>query len=110
MNSFKLVTWNVNSIRIRLTPLELLCRLVNPDVICLQEVKAKEEDFPFEEIRRLGFEHIGLYGMAGYNGVAIISKHPLKNIEQRDWVGKRDARHIKATVCDSKHRILKEQR
>ena len=43
MNSFKLVTWNVNSIRIRLTPLELLCRLVNPDVICLQEVKAKEE-------------------------------------------------------------------
>lgn len=100
MDSFKLVTWNVNSIRIRLAPLALLCQLTNPDIICLQEVKAKEEDFPFEEIRKLGFEHIALYGQAGYNGVAILSKHPLKNIRQINWVGKKDARHIQAAVFD----------
>ncbi len=100
MDSFKLITWNVNSIRIRLSPLNLLCQLVSPDIVCLQEVKAKEEDFPFEEVKKLGFEHIALYGQAGYNGVAILSKVPLNNIAQRNWVGKKDARHIKATVFD----------
>jgi len=96
MNLAKLVTWNVNSIRIRL---ELLHRLVTdyrPDVICLQEVKAKDEDFPFADIKSLGYEHIALYGMAGYNGVAILSKTPLVDVAQKDWVGKHDARHIHA--------------
>ena len=72
MKTIKIVTWNVNSIRIRL---ELLIKLVNeysPDIICLQEVKAKEEDFPFSDIKKIGFENIALYGMAGYNGVAIL--------------------------------------
>ena len=46
MNRFKLATWNVNSIRIRLELLKKLIELENPDIICLQEVKAKEEDFP----------------------------------------------------------------
>lgn len=96
----KIVTWNVNSIRIRLALLEELVKAENPDVVCLQEVKAKEEDFPFEEIKSLGFEHIALYGMAGYNGVAILSKTPLRDIKKMDWVGKNDARNIRATVFD----------
>ncbi|MBQ9732262.1 MAG: exodeoxyribonuclease III [Alphaproteobacteria bacterium] len=100
MSSFKLVTWNVNSIRIRLDLLELLVSLTAPDIICLQEVKAKKEDFPFDNIRQLGYEHIALYGQAGYNGVAILSKFPLLDIEQKNWVGKQDARHIKATIFD----------
>ena len=76
MDSFLLVTWNVNSIRIRLDLLKQLVLEHNPDVVCLQEVKAKKEDFPFDDVKALGFDHIGLYGMAGYNGVAILSKHP----------------------------------
>lgn len=98
--SFKLATWNVNSIRIRMELLKQLTANEAPDVICLQEVKAKEEDFPFEEVRALGYPYIALYGMPGYNGVAILSKEPLKNIEQKNWVGKKDARHITATVFD----------
>lgn len=78
MNRFKLATWNVNSIRIRLELLKKLIELENPDIICLQEVKAKEEDFPFADIRAMGYPEIALYGMAGYNGVAILSKTPLK--------------------------------
>lgn len=96
----KLLTWNVNSIRIRLPLLQKLCEIENPDIVCLQEVKAKEEDFPFDDIKSLGFEHIALYGMPGYNGVAILSKHPLENICKSDWVSKQDARHIKATLGD----------
>lgn len=100
MQSFKLATWNVNSIRIRLDCLKQLIELENPDIICLQEVKAKEEDFPFEEIYALGYPHIALYGMPGYNGVAILSRHEFKTTETADWVGKQDARHIKAVVFD----------
>ncbi len=98
--SFKLVTWNVNSIRIRLELLKKLVENENPDIICLQEVKAKKEDFPFEEVKNLGYPEIALYGMAGYNGVAILSKTPLKDIEEKNWVGKTDARHITAKVFD----------
>ena len=77
-----------------------LVELENPDVVCVQEVKAKKEDFPFDEVRALGFEYIALYSMPGYNGVAILSKLPLSNVEEMDWVGKQDARHIKATILD----------
>lgn len=100
MRSFKILTWNVNSIRIRIGLLQKLTELENPDIICLQEVKAKKEDFPFEAVQALGYPYIALYGMPGYNGVAILSKTELKNIEQQNWVGKTDARHIKATVFD----------
>ena len=100
MDSFSLVTWNVNSIRIRLDLLKKLVEEKNPDVVCLQEVKAKKEDFPFGEIKKLGFEHICVYGMAGYNGVAILSKYPFKAVEELNWVGKKDARHIKCVLFD----------
>ena len=92
----KIFSWNANSIRIRLNELERIVKEHSPDVICIQEVKAKEEDFPFEDIKALGFKHIALYGMAGYNGVAILSKQPLTNIKRYDWAGKADARHISA--------------
>lgn len=98
MGGLKLVSWNVNSVRIRLDLLKILVEKYQPDVVCLQEVKAKEQDFPFEAIKSLGLEYIALYGMAGYNGVAILSKHPLDKIEHQDWVAKHDARHIRATV------------
>lgn len=94
----KLVTWNVNSIRIRLNLLGELVRLEQPDVVCIQEVKAQRKDFPFEEIKALGFEYIALYSQAGYNGVAILSKLELSNITYHDWCKKTDARHISATI------------
>lgn len=100
MTKFKLVTWNVNSIRIRMDLLRKLVEQEKPDIICLQEVKAKKEDFPFDEVRALGFPHIALYSMPGYNGVAILSKFELQEIEEKNWVGKTDARHIKVRIFD----------
>ena len=96
----KLISWNVNSLRIRLGGLRQIVERENPDVICLQEVKAKPEDFPFEAVRALGFEHIALYGMPGYNGVAIAARRPLSDIRRYDWAGKADARHISAVTAD----------
>lgn len=94
----KILSWNVNSLRIRLTELERIARKENPDVVCLQEVKAKEEDFPFAAVKAAGFEHVALYGMAGYNGVAILSRRPLAGVRRFDWAGKADARHISAVT------------
>ena len=90
----KIFSWNANSIRIRLNELERIVKKHDPDIICIQEIKAKEEDFPFEYIKALGFEYIALYGMAGYNGVAILAKQPLHDVKRYDWAGKADARHI----------------
>ena len=94
----RLATWNVNSIRIRLPLLDKLVKQEKPDVICLQEVKAKEADFPFDDIKKLGFENIALYSIPGYNGVAILSKPTLDDIKRYPHVGKDDARHISAVV------------
>ena len=98
--SFKLASWNVKSVRIRLPLLKKLAEEIRPQVICLQEVKAKEEDFPFAEIEALGYPHTALYGIPVYNGVAILSQTPLNKVEKPDWVGKHDARHIRASVYD----------
>ena len=94
----KILSWNVNSLRIRLAELERIAREENPDVVCLQEVKAKEEDFPFAAVKAAGFEHVALNGMGGYNGVAILSRRPLTGVRRFDWAGKADARHISAVT------------
>ena len=48
----------------------------------------------------MGYPHIALYGMPGYNGVAILSKTRLNAVDRKDWVGKSDARHITAQIFD----------
>ena len=76
MPNFRLATWNVNSIRIRLDLLKKLVETKSPDILCLQEIKAKPEDFPYAEVKALGYPYIALYSQAGYNGVGIFSKYP----------------------------------
>lgn len=73
-------TWNVNSIRPRLEQLVQWLRDANPDVVCLQETKVVDELFPTDEIAAAGWEHQAFYGQKTYNGVAILSKHPLEDV------------------------------
>ena len=72
-NMIKLVSWNVNSIRVRLPHLIELNEMVKPDIVMLQETKSTDDNFPFEDIKKLGFEIITL-GQKSYNGVAVLSK------------------------------------
>lgn len=74
----KIITWNINSVRLRLALLADIAAEHNPDVICLQETKVSDELFPIEAIREMGFEHIIFSGEKSYNGVAILSKIPLE--------------------------------
>lgn len=95
----RLVTWNINSLRLRMPLLEKLTATLLPDVVCLQETKVPDPLFPLEAVRALGFEHLHYKGMKGYNGVAILSRLPLSPIgETPTWYGKEDCRHVGATI------------
>ncbi len=87
-------SWNVNSIRRRLAGFEAVAREAQPDIICLQETKVVDELFPAVEIAALGYPHQAISGIKAYNGVAIVSKFPLSDIETMSWCGKADGRHI----------------
>ena len=94
----RLLTWNVNSVRLRLDLLRQVVERAQPDVICLQEIKVVDELFPAEECRALGYAHQAVHGMKSYNGVAILSKRPLRDVATPSWCGRDDRRHLVATV------------
>ena len=74
----KVATWNVNSIRARL-PNVLTWLNENPlDVLLLQEIKCIDDNFPFSEFEKIGY-NVLVNGQKAYNGVAILSRSILKN-------------------------------
>ncbi|WP_320667276.1 exodeoxyribonuclease III [Prochlorococcus sp. MIT 1307] len=75
----QIATWNVNSIRTRLTQVKGWLEEVSPDLLCLQETKVADPFFPKAEIEASGYQ-VCFHGQKSYNGVALISRHPLKDI------------------------------
>jgi len=75
MTIFKIATWNVNSIRVRLPQVLEWLTKENPDVLCLQETKITDEEFPATAFRDGGY-HVIHAGQKTYNGVAILSRIP----------------------------------
>ena len=69
----RIATWNVNSVRQRLDHLLGYLKRIEPDVLCLQELKCTDEAFPRLEIEALGY-HCHVHGQKGFNGVAILSR------------------------------------
>ncbi len=94
-----IASWNINSVRRRLAQVERLADETGADVICLQETKASEPDFPAAEIAALGYPHQAVAGFGGYNGVAILSRRPLSQIERHLHCERDDARHISASIA-----------
>src|SRR5450755_3702579 len=75
----KIATYNVNSIRQRLPIVLDWITAYGPDVMCLQETKVQDQDFPAEAIRALGY-HPSYRGMKGYNGVATLTRTPPERV------------------------------
>ena len=69
----KIVTWNINGVRARIENLCAWLKESDPDIVCLQEIKSVDENFPRLEIEALGY-HVETHGQKGFNGVAILSK------------------------------------
>jgi exodeoxyribonuclease-3 len=70
---FRIATWNVNSLRVRLPHVLDWLANTKPDVLALQETKLPDPDFPMDEIKQAGYEVV-FSGQRTYNGMAIISK------------------------------------
>ena len=75
----RIISWNVASVRSRMPTLSRLLQEKAPDIAFLQEIKATEENFPYLDFKALGY-FAEISGQKAYNGVAILSKKPLKNI------------------------------
>ena len=75
----KLASWNVNSLKVRLPQLVTWLALRQPDVVCLQETKLEDHNFPRSEIETAGYE-IAFSGQKTYNGVALLSRHGISDV------------------------------
>ena len=97
--TISLATWNINSVRLRMPIVTRFLEENNPDVLCLQETKCRDSEFPFGDLRKAGYEHIAINGQKGYHGVAIVSKLPFAAIDKREFCQKGDARHLGVTFA-----------
>jgi exodeoxyribonuclease III len=99
----KIATWNVNSIKARLEPAQAWIKAAQPDVVCLQEIKCVDENFPREVFESLGY-NCAVHGQKTYNGVAILSRHPLEDVTPRLKGDETDdhARYLEAVIGTKK--------
>lgn len=94
----RITTWNANSVRLRETALRRIVAEINPDVLCLQEIKVEDDKFPAALCRSLGFEHLHVHGQKAYHGVAVLSRLPLTACHTRKWCDNADCRHAICTL------------
>ena len=73
-------SWNVNSVRARIENIKEYLNKFSPDIMMMQEIKTPNETYPYEEIKSLKYENY-VFGQKSYNGVAIISKNKLNNVQ-----------------------------
>jgi exodeoxyribonuclease-3 len=97
--SLTITTWNVNSVRLRLDGLDRLHREIRPDILCLQETKVVNDQFPLEPFEGFGYRYHVLHGQPGYHGVAVFSKRPFEQVETHGWCSKEDCRHLRVTFA-----------
>jgi exodeoxyribonuclease-3 len=95
-------TWNINSVRLRLDQVGRFLAERRPDILCLQETKCPDDRFPLKELQAFGYPFVARTGQKGYNGVAILSRHPFADTRAMAFCGRTDARHIAVTLADAK--------
>jgi exodeoxyribonuclease-3 len=92
--ALRIATWNINSVRLRVNLALRLLKEQEIDILCLQETKCPPGQFPANDFREAGYPFLAEHGQAGYHGVAIVSRLPFRDVSQRQFCGKSDARHI----------------
>ncbi|HEX4765681.1 MAG TPA: exodeoxyribonuclease III [Lichenihabitans sp.] len=91
-------TWNINSVRLRLPLVQQFLARGVPDVLCLQETKCRDAEFPFSALREMGYDHIEIFGQKGYHGVAILSRFPFAAVDRTPFCRHGHARHLAVTL------------
>ncbi|WP_233453937.1 exodeoxyribonuclease III [Tsuneonella flava] len=99
-------TWNINSVRLRIEQVQRMLREQAPDVLCLQEIKCQESQFPAQAFADMGYIHQAVHGQKGYHGVATVSRVPLREITRFDWQDNGEARHVGVELTEGEGKGL----
>ena len=92
------VTWNINSVRLRIGLVVRFLKQYQPDVLMLQEIKCTNDQFPAKAFTRAGYPYHAIHGQKGYHGVAIVSRLPLTDVSSRVLAEIPDSRHVSARL------------
>src|SRR3954463_6388676 len=95
----RICTWNVNSVRLRHEQAARFVREHAPDVLCLQEIKCREGEFPREAFVEMGLPHMKIAGQKGWHGVAIASRLPIEDAPALDVCREGHARCVGGVVA-----------
>lgn len=106
MVGFSVATWNINSVRLRLSMVLDYLKEHQPDILCLQEIKCINDSFPRKAFMEAGYPYLAINGQKSYNGVAIISRLPLLQVYQQQFCQIVDSRHIAASFRVGTQNIL----
>ena len=101
----RIMTWNINSVRLRLGLVLSVLEEHGPDILCLQETKCQDDYFPHGAFEDAGYGYRAVRGEKSYNGVAILSKVPLFDVGHRHWAGREDCRHLSGSFDSGGRRI-----
>ncbi len=91
-------TWNINSVRLRIDLVRSFLAEQKPDILCLQEIKCQNDQFPAKELAEAGYPHQAVHGQKGYHGVAVVSRLPLSETNSRKFCEIDDSRHVSVKV------------
>ncbi len=96
----RIATWNINGVKARIDNLLVWLKETAPDVVCLQEIKSIDEAFPADVLGDAGY-NVAVHGQKGFNGVALLAKHPIEDVTRGlpDGDGDEQARFIVGRVA-----------
>ncbi len=90
----RVVSWNINSVRLRINAVENFVEEYDPDILCLQEIKVSDDSYPISAFKEMGFSSHATFGQKGYHGVSTHSKIPITRVHKKYWCNKNDSRHL----------------
>jgi len=94
----RIVTWNVNSVRLRADHVARFVAEHQPDVICMQEIKCRDGEFPTNAFIQMGLPHLAIKGQKGWHGVATASRLPIEPGPVLDLCKRGEAREVSAVI------------
>ena len=89
----KIVSWNVNSVRARISNIKDYIKDSKPTVLMLQEIKTEEKNFPFDDFKKIGYLSY-VFGQKSYNGVAILTKTKIDKINKNFFKDERNQARV----------------
>jgi exodeoxyribonuclease-3 len=94
----RIATWNINSVRLRMDLVTRFITDAKPDVLCLQEIKCRDGEFPLSAFANAGLKHVSVVGQKGWHGVAIASRKPIERMPPPPICPREEARAVAVRI------------